>query len=85
MPKLVYILCALTSIVCAVLLFRQYIRTRGPLVFWSTGCFICFALTNLLLFIDLVMLPQIDLSVFRSVLTLAGMTMMLYGLVRQNT
>jgi drug/metabolite transporter superfamily protein YnfA len=84
MPKLVYILCALTSIVCAFLLFRQHVRTRGRLVFWSTGCFVCFALTNLLLFVDLVMLPQIDLSVFRSLLTLAGISMMLYGLIRQN-
>jgi drug/metabolite transporter superfamily protein YnfA len=85
MPKLVYILCALTSIACALLLFRQYRRTHGALVFWSTGCFVCFALTNLLLFVDLVMLPQIDLSIIRTLLTLAGVTMMLYGLIRQNT
>ena len=85
MPKLVYILCALTSMACAVLLYRQHRRTPGPLVFWSTGCFICFALTNILLFVDLIVLPQIDLSVIRSSLTLAGMVMMLYGLIRQET
>lgn len=85
MPELVYILCGVTSLVCAILLFRQYQRTRGPLVFWSMGCFICFALTNLLLFVDLVLLPQIDLSALRGSITLAGMAMMLYGLIKQGS
>ena len=85
MAQTVYILCGLTSLICAFLLFRQYCRTRGGLLFWSTLCFVCLALTNVLLFIDLVMLPQIDLSVLRSGLTLAGMLMLLYGLIRETT
>ena len=85
MAKVVYVLCALTSIGCAILLFRQYQRTRGGLLFWSTWCFACFALTNVLLFVDLVMLPERDLSVIRSSLTLAGMLMLLYGLIRETT
>jgi Family of unknown function (DUF5985) len=85
MALTVYILCGLTSLICAFLLFRQYCRTRGGLLFWSTLCFVCLALTNVLLFIDLVMLPQIDLSVLRSGLTLAGMLMLLYGLIRETT
>jgi hypothetical protein len=84
MPKLVYILCALTSLACAFLLLRQYRRTRGPLLFWSAGCFVCFALTNILLFVDLILLPEVDLSMVRGFLTLSGMIMMLYGLIRQN-
>lgn len=85
MAQTVYILCGLTSLICAFLLFRQYCRTRGGLLFWSTLCFVCLAFTNVLLFIDLVMLPQIDLSVLRSGLTLAGMLMLLYGLIRETT
>jgi hypothetical protein len=85
MAKVVYLLCALTSIGCAILLFRQYRRTRGGLLFWSTWCFASFALTNVLLFVDLVLLPETDLSVVRSSLTLAGMLMLLYGLIRETT
>lgn len=85
MAHVVYILCALTSIGCVCLLFRQYRRTRGGLLFWSTWCFACFAVTNVLLFIDLVVLPETDLSVIRSSLTLAGMLMLLYGLIREST
>jgi len=48
-------------------------------------CFVCFAATNVLLFVDLVILPAVDLSVIRSGLTLARMLMLLYGLTRQST
>jgi hypothetical protein len=85
MAQIVYVLCALTSTGCAILLFRQYHRTRSGLLFWSTWCFACFALTNVLLFVDFVILPERDLSVIRSSLTLAGMLMLLYGLIRETT
>lgn len=84
-PKLIYILCGLTSVGCAVLLFRQYRVTRGLLLFWSTGCFVCLALTNVLLYVDLVVLPAVDLSVIRSAITLGGMLMLLQGLIREST
>ena len=85
MPEFVYIFCALTSIACVAFLFRQYQKTRTPLLFWSVGCFFLFAVSNILLFVDLILLPQVDLSPIRYSLTLIGMCMMLYGLVRQNT
>ena len=52
----VFILCALTSLGCVWLLFQQYGRTRSRLVLWSAWCFVCLALTNLLLFVDLMLL-----------------------------
>ena len=85
MPQLVYILCGITSLACASLLFRQYRRTRAGLLFWSTLCFVCFAATNILLFVDLVVFPEVDLSVMRNEITLAGMLMLLYGLIREST
>jgi len=81
MAKLVYILCGLTSIGCAVLLLRQYRATRGRLLFWSAGCFICLAVSNVLLYIDLIMLPDIDLSPLRNGITLLGVTMLLAALI----
>jgi hypothetical protein len=81
MAELVYILCGMTSIGCAVLLLRQYRATRGKLLFWSAGCFFCFAITNVLLFVDLVILPGVDLSLIRSLITLAGIVMLLAALI----
>jgi len=85
MPRIVYVLCGLTSILCAFLLFRRYRLTRAPLLFWSTWCFVCLGTTNVLLFVDLVIFPSIDLSLWRSCITLAGMIMLLYGLIRENS
>jgi hypothetical protein len=85
MAQLVYILCGLTSVACALLLFRQYRRTRGKLLFWSVLCFLCLAITNILLYIDVVIFPATDLSLLRSTITLLGMMMLLYGMIREST
>jgi len=81
MAELVYILCGMTSIGCAILLLRQYRATKGRLLFWSAGCFLCFAVTNVLLFVDLVLLPNVDLSLIRSLVTLGGIMMLLAALI----
>ena len=82
MARIVYILCALTSIGCAVLLMKNYMRSRARLLFWSALCFACFAVSNTLLFIDLAVFPtQVDLSIWRQSVTLIGLMMLIYGLV----
>ena len=83
--QIVYLLCGLTSILCAVLLFRQYRLSGTALLFWSTGCFVFLALTNIVLFVDLVMIPSMDFSIARNVLSLAAMLMLLHGLIRERS
>lgn len=81
MAAAVYVLCALTSFACAVLLLRAYVRRRVNLLFWSGLSFIGFALGNLFLVIDTVVAPNIDLRLFRSVPVLAGLAVLIYGMV----
>jgi hypothetical protein len=81
MAAVVYVLCALTSFVCAVLLLRAYRQRRVHLLFWSGLSFIGFALGNLFLVIDRMMVPEVDLTFFQSVPVLAGLLVLLYGLV----
>jgi hypothetical protein len=81
----VYVLCALTSAGCAALLARQYFRTGGALLFWSTACFLCLAVSNLLLFIDLAVVPTKDLSLARTCISFTGLAALLYGLIREST
>ncbi len=83
-PKIVYLLCALTGILCAVLLARRWRNHPNALLFWSALCFFCLAITNVLLFADLVLLPQIDLTHARSLVTLLGMAMLIYGLIESQ-
>jgi hypothetical protein len=81
MGLLIYLLCALTSLACAVLLLRGYRRARQRLLLWSGLCFACFFLNNVLLIIDVKVLPDVDLALARSLPLLAGMSMLLYGLI----
>jgi hypothetical protein len=81
MAEAVYALCALTSIFCAILLLRAYGRRRVRLLLWSGICFIGLALNNVLVLIDVMVFPEIDLSVFRTLPALAGVVVLVYGLV----
>ena len=81
MAKAVFLLCALTSLVCAVLLFRAYRGSRSRLLLWSALCFTGLTLNNTLLVLDRVVLTNIDLSLWRQVPALAGIALLLYGLV----
>jgi hypothetical protein len=82
MAAAVYVLCALTSLACAVLLLRAY-QSRGVrLLLWSGLAFVGFTVANTMLVIDRVVIgPGIDLSIWRSVPVLAGLAVLIYGLV----
>lgn len=81
MATLVYALCALTSLACAVLLLRGYGRSRVRLLLWSGLCFAGLATNNVLLLVDKQLVPSVDLSLWRSLPALAGVALLLYGLV----
>ena len=81
MGLFVYALCATTSLLCCVLLARQYRRAPGPLLLSSAVAFFCFALSNSLLFVDAIVLPQADLRLVRSAFTLVGVVILLLALI----
>ncbi|MBX5459585.1 MAG: hypothetical protein IRZ28_00705 [Steroidobacteraceae bacterium] len=81
MAEFVYALCAITSIVCAVLLLRGYRANRTRLLFWSSLCFLALALNNAMLLLDLYVIPSVDLFVPRTAIALAGIAALLYGLI----
>jgi hypothetical protein len=84
MGTIVYALCGLTSLACAALLLRGYHRSRARLLLWSGLCFAGLALNNVLLFVDLRVATDVDLSVWRSLPTLAGLALLMYGLVWES-
>jgi hypothetical protein len=77
----IYVLCAATSILCAVLLVRGYRNSRARLLLWSAWCFAGLALNNILLVIDVRIGPAMDLEIWRSLPAVVGISMLLYGLV----
>jgi hypothetical protein len=85
MAEAVYLLCALTSILCAVLLARSYRRQKSRLLMWSTLCFAGLAVNNILLFVDLVLTSQeVDLSLMRSGTAFVSVLLLLIGLVWED-
>jgi hypothetical protein len=85
MAEVVYLLCALLSMACAVLLFRGYRRNPLRLSFWTMLCFVALAANNMLLFVDLAIIPQgADLSVVRNVVGLGGTSLLLYAMIMEG-
>lgn len=80
-PAAVYSLCFLTGAVCAFLLARSYARTRMRLLLWSALCFGFLAANSFVVIIDMIVLPEGDLSLVRNGLSLAGVSILLFGFI----
>ncbi len=83
--QVIYLLCGLTSLGCTVLLIGRYRKSRADLLFWSAAAFLAFTGTNILLFVDLVIVPTIDLSVVRNSINMLGVLVLLLGLIKNST
>jgi hypothetical protein len=81
MADAIYLLCAATSVFCAFLLFRGWRASHQRLLFWSALCFAGFAVNNVLMVVDFLVVPATDLSVLRHVTALSSLGVLLLGLV----
>jgi biotin transporter BioY len=80
-PTAVYLLCLVTSIVCAWLLARAWRRSRSKLLLWTALSFGLLALNNFFLVADMVLLPAMDLWWLRQLSGLAALSVLLYGFI----
>jgi hypothetical protein len=77
----VYAVCALTALACALLLLRGY-RTSGVrLLLWGALCFAGLTVNNVIVFIDLLLVPDVNLFTWRNLAALAGMSVLVGGLI----
>lgn len=81
MADVVYVLCALTSLACAVLLLRAWKQRRVELLLWSGLSFVGFAAANIALVVDKVAAPGVDLVLWRTLPVIFGLCVLLYGLI----
>lgn len=82
--RAVYVLCALTSLGCAGLLVRGYLQSRARLLLWSSLSFAGLALNNVLLVVDRLVVPDIDMYSVRLVTALVSLVVLLYGLIWES-
>jgi hypothetical protein len=81
MAAIIYGLCMLTALTCAVMLLQAYRRGGYRLLLWSGLCFAGLTLNNLLLVLDKLIFTVADLSLPRTIVALAAMAVLLYGLI----
>lgn len=81
MAVAVYVLCAVASTAVALLLLRGYLQSRARLLLWSTLGFAGLAVNNVVLVVDKVVVTEVDLSLVRGLTALAGVGILLAGLI----
>ena len=84
MAEWVYVLCALTSLFCAGLLIRSFRARRTRLLLWSSLCFVGLALNNVLLVVDFMVVPDLDLSAVRVSVAAVAVALLLIGFIWES-
>jgi cytochrome bd-type quinol oxidase subunit 2 len=84
LSSVVYILGALVSLACALLLLRGYRRGRKRLLLWSGLCFAMLTISNGLVFVDFIVLPEIDLTLWRLATSAMALVLLLFGLIWES-
>lgn len=85
MAEAVYLMCAIAAVVCALLLLRSFLHHRLRLSFYTMLCFLAFAINNVLLFVDLAVVPSgPDLASIRNTVNLVGVSMLLYAMITES-
>jgi hypothetical protein len=74
----------LTALMCAWLLLQAYQRTGYRLLFWCSLYFSVVAVNNIFLVLDKMVFPDTDLTVYRYVVALAGLCVLLPGLILER-
>ena len=84
MTGIVYLLCTGTCLLCAAMLFRGYARSRVRLLFWAGLCFVGLMLDNAILYVDIVIFPEVDLAVWRKLPGLMATVLLVFGLIWES-
>ncbi len=80
-PVTVYLLCFATSAACAILLARSYVSSRARLLLWSSICFLFLAANNLVVVVDMLLIPETSYRIFRLMLALCAVSVLLFGFI----
>jgi len=84
MAELIYGLCTILSLAIAVMLWRQHRRNPTRMIYWTALCFTGLALSNLVLVVDKLVFPDLDLRVLRHSISLLSIGLLLFGLVYED-
>ena len=84
MVEATYVLNTLVCVACATMLWRAWLRTHSRMLLLSAACFGLLTINNALIFIDVLVVPDVDLGVVRAASALAGFSVLLFGLIWES-
>ena len=86
LAAVVYLLGAMVTLACSALLLRAYSTGQHtPLLLWSGVCFALLAISNALLFVDLILLSdKVTLYPWRLASASIGMVVLTIGLIFES-
>jgi len=84
LTSLVYVLCFLTCTVCAALFLRAWLRTGTRLLLWTAISLGILAINNSLVIADLLIFPDANLLVARSLVALTAGSVLIFGLIWES-
>lgn len=85
MAAIIFVLCTITSFLCAIMLWRNWRASGHRLIFWTSLCFIFLTMNNGLLVLDEVLLgARYDLRLWRVALGLIAFSLLVYGLIAEE-
>lgn len=84
LPFIVNLLGATTAGLCALLLLRAYLLVKSPLLLWSGLCFVGLGIVETMVIVDLAVIRQADLYVWRLAIAASSLLMLVYGLILES-
>jgi hypothetical protein len=84
MSGFIYLLSAATCLLCAFLLLRTFFQRHNRLLLWSGLCFVGLMLENVMMYVDVVVVPDVDLAVWRKLPGIIALSLLLFGLVWES-
>ena len=78
---IVFLACAITSVLCVVLLVRGWLASRSRLLLWSSLGFTGLALNNIILVLDRLFIVDANLALVRAVPAFLGVLVLLTGCI----
>jgi hypothetical protein len=81
LEAIIYLLCVVTSLLCAHLLVRAYRWSKTRLLVWCAFCFVLLAINSLVLAADVLLLPDVDLGGLQLLTSLSAVCVLLYGFI----
>ncbi len=83
MAEIVFALSAVMSAVCTILLLRGYSQGRSALLLWAGLAFVFMTANNVVLFVDMIVLPTTDIggAFWRNMLAAISGSLLLFGLI----